>query len=213
MFFPPIIPIEDLRNVHPWVKSLLSAKIVPNLSLAGRLNHFLEAWDWEILTKDPEILEIVKGFKKPFLKNLTQERILHTPHMGQEQATLIQVEIGKMLKKGAIQQKQHEAEEFLSNIFLVGKRDGRNQPVVNSRYLNQLIPHQHFKLEVCFASANHYKREITCASWIWKMLIFQFHCIRHQGAIFGFHGQGILTSSTAYVPACDQLQQSSQNCR
>ena len=96
MFFPPIIPIEDLRNVHPWVKSLLSAKIVPNLSLAGRLNHFLEAWDWEILTKDPEILEIVKGFKKPFLKNLTQERILHTPHMGQEQATLIQVEIGKI---------------------------------------------------------------------------------------------------------------------
>ena len=60
MFFPPIIPIEDLRNIHPWVKSLFSARIVPNLLLAGRLNHFLEAW--EILTKDPEILEMVQDF-------------------------------------------------------------------------------------------------------------------------------------------------------
>ena len=71
MLFSPIIPIEDLRNVHPWVKSLFSARKVPNLPLAGRLKHFLEAW--EILTKDPEILEIVKGSKIPFLKNPTQE--------------------------------------------------------------------------------------------------------------------------------------------
>ena len=36
MFFPPIIPIEDLRNVHPWVKNLFSARKVPNLPLAGK---------------------------------------------------------------------------------------------------------------------------------------------------------------------------------
>ena len=38
------------------------------------------------LTKDPEILEIVKGFKIPFLKNPTQERVPQTPYMSQEQA-------------------------------------------------------------------------------------------------------------------------------
>ena len=73
MFFPPIIPIEDLRNVHPWVKNLFSARKVPNLPLAGKLKYFLGAW--EILIKDPEILEIVKGFNIPFLKNPTQERV------------------------------------------------------------------------------------------------------------------------------------------
>ena len=73
MLFPPIIPIEDLRNVHPWVKSLFSARKVPILPLAGKLKYFLEAW--EILIKDPEILEIVKGFNIPFLKNPTQERV------------------------------------------------------------------------------------------------------------------------------------------
>ena len=52
-----------------------------------------------------------------------------------------------MLKKGAIQQTEHQVGESLSNIFLVGKRDGGNQPVVNLRYLNQFIPYQHFKME------------------------------------------------------------------
>ena len=40
MLFPPIISIEDLRNVHPWVKSLFSARKVPNLPLTGRLKYF-----------------------------------------------------------------------------------------------------------------------------------------------------------------------------
>ena len=93
-------------------------------------------------TKNPEILEIIKEFKIPFLKHPTQERVLQTPHMGQEQADLIQVETENMLKKGAIQQTEHQVGKFLSNVFLVGKRDEGNRPVVNLRYLNQFIPYQ-----------------------------------------------------------------------
>ena len=110
MFFPLIIPIDDLKNVHPWLKSLFYARKVPNLPLTGRLKHFLEAW--EIITKDPEILEIVKGFKISFLKSPTQERVPQTPHMGQEQADLTQVEIENMLKKEAIQQTEHQSGAF-----------------------------------------------------------------------------------------------------
>ena len=105
MLFPSIIPMEDLTNVHPWVKSLFFARTVPNLPRPGRLKHILEAW--EILAKDPEIVEIVKGFKIPFLKNPKQERVPQTPHMGQKQGDLIQVETENMLKKGAIQQTEH----------------------------------------------------------------------------------------------------------
>ena len=47
--------------------------------------------------------------------------------MGQEQTDLIQVDIENILKKGAIQQTEHQAGEFLSNIFLVGKRGGGNE--------------------------------------------------------------------------------------
>ena len=110
MLFPPVIPIEDLRNVRPWVKSLFSARKVPNLPLSGRLKYFLKAW--EILTKDPEILEIVNEFKMTFLKNPTQERVLQTPHTGQEQADLIQVKIENMLKKVAYSKQSIKLESF-----------------------------------------------------------------------------------------------------
>ena len=72
------------------------------------------------------------------------------PHMGQEQADLIQVEIENMFKKEAIQKTEHQAGEFLRKAFLVGKRYGGNRPVVNLRYLNQFIPYQHFKMEGLF---------------------------------------------------------------
>ena len=39
-------------------KQLVFCNNIPNLPIAGRLRYFLEVW--EILTKDPEILEIVK---------------------------------------------------------------------------------------------------------------------------------------------------------
>ena len=112
-------------NIHPWVKCLFSPRIVPSLLLAGRLNHFLEVL--EILTKDPEILELVKRVKIPFLKNSTQKRVPQTPHMSQEQAVLIQVETENMLKNGVIQQTEHQTGEFISNIFLTRKRDGENR--------------------------------------------------------------------------------------
>ena len=86
--------------------------------------HILEAW--EILAKDPKILEFVKEFKILFLKNPSQETVPQTAHMGQEQANLMQVEIENMLKKEAIEQTEDQAGEFLSNIFLVGKSDGGN---------------------------------------------------------------------------------------
>ena len=104
---------------------MFSPRIVPSLLLAGRLNHFLEVL--EILTKDPEILELVKGVKIPFLKNPTQKRVPQTPHMSQEQAVLIQVETENMLKNGVIQQTEHQTGEFISNIFLTRKRDGQNR--------------------------------------------------------------------------------------
>ena len=80
------------------------------------------------------------------------------------QVALIQVEIENILKKGAIQQTKHQTGEYLSNIFLVWKRDRGNLPMVNLRYLNQFIPYQHFKMGGLFCLRNYYKRKITCES-------------------------------------------------
>ena len=101
--------------------------------------------------KGPRDFRNCNGFQDTFSKKSNTGESSHTtPHMGQEQTALIQVETENMFKKAAIQQTEHQAGEFLSNIFLVGKVDGGNQPVVNLRYLNQFIPYQHFKMEGFF---------------------------------------------------------------
>ena len=52
-----------------------------------------------------------------------------------------------MLAKKAIAPAESQPNQFLSNIFLTPKKDGRYQPVVDLRNLNQIIPYHKFKLE------------------------------------------------------------------
>ena len=37
--------------------------------------------------------------------------------------------------------------QFLSNLFLVEKKDGGKHPVINLKNLNKFIPYEHFKME------------------------------------------------------------------
>ena len=92
----------------------------------------------------------MEGYKIPFNKNPVQQKIPETPHVNLDQRHQVEVEIVKMLEKGAICQTSHLKEEFLSNVFLVGKKGGVNRPVINLRHLNQFIPYQHFKMESLF---------------------------------------------------------------
>ena len=116
MLFPPIILIEDLEECSSMGKKLVLCKNSSKLATSRKVKAFLKAR--EILTKDPEILEIVKGFKIPFLKNPTQERVPQTSHMGHEQADLIHVKIENMLKKGAIQQTEPSSWGVFKQYFL-----------------------------------------------------------------------------------------------
>ena len=66
--------------------------------------------------------------------------------MSEQQSLLVDQEISK-LEKGAIQKAETAQEEFLSNIFLVGKKDGGNRPVINLKNLDTFIPNEYFKME------------------------------------------------------------------
>ena len=70
--------------------------------------------------------------------------------MNLDQRHQVQVKLDNMLEKRATCQTSHLQEEFLSNVFLVGKKGGGNRPVINLKHLNQIIPYQHFKMEGLF---------------------------------------------------------------
>ena len=56
-------------------------------------------------------------------------------------------EVESMLKRRAIQKASVKKVPFLCNLFLVGKKDGRNRPVINWKNLNAFIPYLHLKME------------------------------------------------------------------
>ena len=57
-----------------------------------------------------------------------------------------------MLKKGDISLKKKSEDQFLSTLFLVGKKDGGKRPVINLEELNKSIPYGYFKMDDLFLS-------------------------------------------------------------
>ena len=55
---PQLIPLEELSSAHQLVKKLFCNLKIPAVPLVGRLVHF--KGNWEKLSKDQNILQIVK---------------------------------------------------------------------------------------------------------------------------------------------------------
>ena len=57
------------------------------------------------------------------------------------------IEIQDLLGKGAIEETQPNGWGFISNVFLVPKKDGGQRPVINLKKLNEYVHTKHFKME------------------------------------------------------------------
>jgi len=56
-------------------------------------------------------------------------------------------EVLELVIKGAIVETQQLPHSFVSQLFLVEKKDGGQRPVINLKYLNQFVKTEHFKME------------------------------------------------------------------
>ena len=112
--------------------------------------HFVKKW--QFLTKDQSILEIMKGYHIILLSQPLQQQLPREIHLNLKEKSVVEEEIGNLLKKVAIakvhMKKVSAKSQFLSNLFLVKKKDGENRPVINLKNLNQYIPNYHFKMEI-----------------------------------------------------------------
>ena len=126
-------------------KKLFCNLKIPAVPLAGRLVHFQGSW--EKLTKNQNILQIVKWYRIPFLCRPKQKRELKEINFSMQEKETISLEVENLLKKGAVEQVCPQKDQSLSNIFIVKKKDAGNRPVIKLMELNQYIPFLHFKME------------------------------------------------------------------
>ena len=110
----------------------------------GRLPLF--SANWNLLTSDPWIENVVKGLTVNFSSFPHQNKPRVTPSFGIEKDNIIQSEIDSLLKKGAIRKAHYTEGQFISTIFLVDKKSGGKRPVINLKDLNQFVEKEHFKI-------------------------------------------------------------------
>lgn len=51
------------------------------------------------------------------------------------------------MSKKAISVSNYEPGQFISNIFIVEKKNGKYRPVINLKKINEFIQYHHFKME------------------------------------------------------------------
>ena len=114
--------------------------------MAGRIQKFLA--NWKIITNDPVILGIVKGWEIPLLDVPFQQKTPHGVQMNYLEEKATDLEIESMLTKGAIREAIPKRDQFLSNIFVTPKKEeDQYRPIINLKGLNKHIPYNHFKME------------------------------------------------------------------
>ena len=103
--------------------------------------------EWKALTNDQWILNTVQGYEIEFEAEPFQLKIPNQIRFSAEEEKLVDKEVSSLLSEGAIIACFHEPHEFISNIFLVPKPNGKFRPVINLKQLNEFVVYEHFKQE------------------------------------------------------------------
>ena len=130
---------------QPILRELNVSTNTSCIFVAGKIKYYYK--NWKNITSDRFILDIVKYGLKIDFKNKPQ--LVNVPKIpyNAEEKSIINLEIGKLLKKGVITKCQKEEDDFISTVFIREKKDGTFRTILNLKYLNEFVEYKHFKME------------------------------------------------------------------
>ena len=102
---------------------------------------------WGNFTSDIWVLQAVKGYKIEFVSEPFQVNKPHGIVFPEEEKNVIDLEVQKMLQKGAIRRASFNPRQFVSNLSIIPKKSGDLRPVINLKPLNGFVQYHHFKME------------------------------------------------------------------
>ena len=143
-------PITNPDPQIPMRPSILGTILVPipqleNLPEAGRLRFCLV--NWKRVTSDPWIWQVVMGHSLELIANPRQDSPPKPIMFAAYLSRMISDKICELELKSAIQKVDLQPDQFISQIFLVPKKDGGQRPVVKLKPLNRLIARYKFKMQ------------------------------------------------------------------
>ena len=120
-----LVPLETLIHVHPLIRKMFPRELKQNVPREERISYFFQSF--EKLSKDQEILEIVKGYKIPLLRTQVQEKIPLNPPLKKSE-----ISSGK--------RDQRNVGEGSNKESLATQRDVGYRPVTILKSLNRFVP-------------------------------------------------------------------------
>lgn len=113
---------------------------------AGGLGEYY--YQWQALTSDPEILQMILGqpiefTRTPYQRVVPKEKKI----LDLDKQHVIDTEIAELLAKGVITPSSHEKGEYISPIFTRAKKDGSFRVILNLKRLNIHVQYHHFKMD------------------------------------------------------------------
>jgi len=117
-----------------------------NHLLSGGKIWFFQS-NWRKLTKDRAILDMVQGFKIPLTQTPVQSKKPREIKLSEKERSAVSEEIDSMLSKGVISKAEPSEDQFLSNVFVRPKPEGKFRFILNLKELNEMVQYLHFKME------------------------------------------------------------------
>ena len=102
------------------------------------------------------------GLKIDFKSKPRLVNVPKIPHNAQEKS-IRNLEIDKLLKKGAITKCQKEEDDFISTVF-IREKDGTFLTILNLQYLDEFVEYKHFKMESLEDVFKIIKKDVWMAS-------------------------------------------------
>ena len=117
-----------------------------NPKLGGRLRHFLPFW--KSICKDNEVIRLIKGVQFEFIEQPKQTSFPKPIVMSKEECVFMQTKLQELITDGSISKiKTLPQSGWLSNVFLVPKKDGGFRMILNIKPLNKFIKYRKFKMD------------------------------------------------------------------
>lgn len=164
---------------------------VSNLNfVAGGLANKIR--EWEKITSDWWILNTILGYKIEFDEIPFQNKIPVPIKFNEKQTDIIDQEVIDLLNKNAINVSKFEANQFISNIFIVEKKNGKFRPVINLMKLNEFITYHHFKMETLDVVLSSIKRNSFFVSIDLKDACLSVPIYKNDRKYLKFFWKGVL---------------------
>ena len=110
----------------------------------GQITNNLYAW--KTITRDPWVLDVVKGLKIPFLQIPVQESEPRPYRLSQTECEAATTEISKLLELDVLEEVLDTPMQVVSNVFLREKKDGSHRMILDLTWVNTFVEYEHFKM-------------------------------------------------------------------